>query len=198
MYVIIALNTLSFLLLMRIWFSTRLVSRIRQDHLLLKYNWTFYKKNSNTALSKNFYRLYKYMYIQSTSGSRAEDMLKSLHLVITSKSLKKTLLHMSAMIAHNNDVSKAIQFLKKEFKHDDGAILVGIMESLAISGLSKDAFVRLDHMLFQKYLSQLRQDTKNIGKLYFYAVVCFVVSASGVIFLPLIDQMFKSANIIFK
>lgn len=195
---IVGLNSICFMLIIREWLLFIAERSIRLDPILHRFKWTFRTKGSNTALSKNFYRLYKYMYLQSTSGSRPEDMLKSLHHVTTSRSLKRALLHMSAMISHNNDVSKAIHFLRNEFNHDDGAILVGILESVAISGLSKDAFVRLDHMLFQKYLSQLRQDTKNIGKLYFYAVVCFVIAASGVIFLPLIDQMFKSANIIFK
>ena len=195
---IFIINSICFTLIIREWLLSITVRQIRLEPILHRFKWSYRNNGSSTALSKNFYRLYKYMYLQSTSGSRPEDMLKSLHHVISSKPLKRALLHMSAMISHSNDVSKAIQFLRKEFNHDDGAILVGILESVAISGLSKDAFVRLDHMLFQKYLSQLRKDTKNIGKLYFYSVVCFVVAASGVIFLPLIDQMFKSANIIFK
>lgn len=195
---IFLINSIGFMLIIHEWKLSFTVSRIRLGPPLYRIKWPFQNKGSSTALSKNFYRLYKYMYLQSTSGSRPEDMLKSLHHIATSKSLKKALLHMSAMISHSNDVTKAIQFLRKEFNHDEGDVLIGILESVAISGLSKDAFIRLDHMLFQKYLSQLRQDTKKIGKLYFYAVVCFVIAASGVIFFPLINQMFKSANIIFK
>ena len=155
-------------------------------------------KQSQTELTKNFYRMYKYMYLQSASGSRPEELLKSLHRVVSAKKLRKSLLQMSVIISQSNDVKKALKYLRLQFNHDEGLILVGILESIAISGLSKEAFLRLDHMLFQKYLSQMRRDTSQIKKMYFYSVVCFVAAASGVLFLPLIDQMLKSANIIFK
>ena len=105
---------------------------------------------------------------------------------------------MSVIISHNNDTQPGIAYLKTHFSHEEGMILIGILEGSLISGLSKESFLRLDHMLFQKYLAQMRKDTKKIRKKYFAAVVCFVISASGVIFLPLIDQMFQSAQIIFR
>ncbi|HSN65266.1 MAG TPA: hypothetical protein VLS94_01440, partial [Fusibacter sp.] len=151
-----------------------------------------------TELTKNFYRLYKYMYLQSASGSRPEELLKTLYRVVSTKKLRKSLLQMSVIISQSNDVQKALKYLRHQFNHEEGLILIGILESIAISGLSKEAFLRLDHMLFQKYLSQMRRDTTRIKRLYFYSVVCFVAAASGVLFLPLIDQMLKSANIIFN
>ncbi|MDH8679199.1 hypothetical protein QE109_13665 [Fusibacter bizertensis] len=156
------------------------------------------QKLTQTTLAKNFYRMYKYLYIQAASGSRAEDMLRSMHLVVYDKELKKTLLKMSAMISQSNDVHKSLLYLRSQFKNDDGDVLISILESIAISGLSKDAFLRLDHMLFQKYLSQLRKDTQKIKQTYFISVVFFVIAASGVILVPLMDQMLLSANIIFK
>lgn len=156
------------------------------------------QKLTQTTLAKNFYRMYKYLYLQAASGSRAEDMLRSMHLVVYDKELKKTLLKMSAMISQSNDVHKSLLYLRSQFKNDDGDVLISILESIAISGLSKDAFLRLDHMLFQKYLSQLRKDTQKIKQTYFISVVFFVIAASGVILVPLMDQMLLSANIIFK
>ena len=155
-------------------------------------------KQSQTELIKNFYRLYKYMYLQSASGSRPEELLKTLYRVVNAKKLRKSLLQMSVIISQSNDVQKALNYLRHQFNHEEGLILIGILESIAISGLSNEAFLRLDQMLFQKYLSQMRRDTSHIKRLYFYSVVFFVAAASGVLFLPLIDQMLKSANIIFK
>lgn len=151
-----------------------------------------------TSLAKNFYRMYKYMYVQTCSGTRAEDILKNLHQIVVDKHLKKILIQMSVIISHNNDTKLGIAYLKTHFSHEEGMILIGILEGSLVSGLSKESFLRLDHMLFQKYLAQMRKDTKKIRKKYFAAVVCFVISASGVIFLPLIDQMFQSAQIIFR
>jgi len=169
---------------------------ISQNHA--KRRWRFQDSSSQTSLTKNFYRMYKYMYVQSTSGSRPEDILKNLYHVVSDKKMKKSLLQMSVIITQNNDIKQGLTYLKKQFSHDEGMILISILEGALISGMSRDSFLRLDHMLFQKYLSQMRHDTKKIKKKYFFAVVCFVISASGVIFLPLVDQMFKSADIIFK
>ena len=172
--------------------SLILTSPIRKKFQLMR------SKHSQTELTKNFYRLYKYMYLQSSSGSRPEDLLKSLYRVVSAKRLRKSLLQMSVIISQSNDVQKALKYLRSQFNHEEGAIMIGTLESIVISGLSKEAFLRLDHMLFQKYLSQMRRDTSRIKRMYFYSVVCFVAAASGVLFLPLIDQMLKSANIIFK
>ena len=155
-------------------------------------------KQSQTELTKNFYRLYKYMYLQSASGSRPEELLKSLYRVVNAKKLRKSLMQMSVIISQCNDTQKALKYLRQQFNHDEGLILIGILESIAVSGLSNESFLRLDHMLFQKYLSQMRRDTARIKRLYFYSVACFVAAASGVLFLPLIEQMFRSVNIIFK
>ena len=156
------------------------------------------RQRTGTALVKNFYRIYKYLYVQTCSGTRAEDILKNMYQMVSDKALRKSLLQMAAIITQSNDVHKAISTFKKSIKHEDGDILVGILESITMTGLSKESFMRLDQMLFQKYLTQVRRDTRHIRKLYFFAVVCFVVAASGLLFFPLIDQMLKSANIIFS
>ena len=156
------------------------------------------RQRTGTALVKNFYRIYKYLYVQTCSGTRAEDILKNMYQMVSDKALRKSLLQMAAIITQSNDVHKAIATFKKSIKHEDGDILVGILESITMTGLSKESFMRLDQMLFQKYLTQVRRDTRHIRKLYFFSVLCFVVAASGLLFFPLIDQMLKSANIIFS
>ena len=138
------------------------------------------------------------MYLQASSGARAEDMLKQLHRITDEMALKKYLLHMSVMITQSSDVFGAIGYLKKQLKDEDGILFIGILETLSMTGLSHDVFIRLDHMLFQKYLSQLRDETRRIKKRYFFAVLCFVIAASGALLMPLMNQMFISANMIFK
>lgn len=198
MFVLISVNFLSLFLLAKTLFYKVDVQALVLKTPIKKQFYILHAKQSQTELTKNFYRLYKYMYLQSASGSRPEELLKSLYRVVSAKKLRKALLQMSVIISQSNDVQKALKYLRHQFNHDEGLILIGILESIAISGLSKEAFLRLDHMLFQKYLSQMRRDTRLIKRMYFYSVVCFVAAASGVLFLPLIDQMLKSANIIFK
>lgn len=156
------------------------------------------EKINATLLAKNFYRIYKYLYVQTASGARSEDILKSMHQIVEHSNLKKILISMSAILAQTNDIEEALNYLKIKFNHEEGEILIGILKSITVCGLSQESFLRLDHMLFQKYLSQLRRDTTQIKRTYFYAIVCFTVAASMIIFIPLLEQMLNSANIIFS
>lgn len=155
-------------------------------------------KQSKNKLAKHFYRLYKYLYLQTSSGARAEEMLKNLHRIALDSHLKKSLLQMSVIISQSNDIGVGLDYLRKVFKGEDGLMLIGILENVSICGLTDDAFLRLDHMLFQKYLAQLQRETKAIKNRYFLSVTCFVIAASSIIFIPLLDQMMRSANIIFN
>lgn len=196
----VALLILNTGILLTIAFYFNVHQKIEFAKPTFKLRKTYFTKGrrTGTALVKNFYRIYKYLYVQTCSGSRAEDILKNMYQMVSDKHLKKSLIQMSAVITQSNDTQKAIRHLKKSIKHEDGEILIGILESITLSGLSKESFMRLDQMLFQKYLTQVRRDTAQIRKMYFFAVVCFVVAVSGLLFFPLMDQMFKSANIIFR
>lgn len=156
------------------------------------------RTHSKDKFAKHFYRMYKYLYLQTSSGARAEEMLKNLYRIVSDSHIRKSLLHMSVVITHSNDVGVGLDYLRKVFKGEDGLMLIGILENISRSGLSNDAFFRLDHMLFQKYLAQLQRETKEIKKRYFLSVTCFVIAASSIIFIPLLDQMMRSANIIFN
>jgi hypothetical protein len=166
--------------------SVHLVDRLRKERI------------NPTLLAKNFYRIYKYLYVQTASGARPEDILKSMHQIVDHSTMKKVLIAMSAILAQTNDIEEALNYLKIKFDHEEGEILVGILKSITVSGLSQESFLRLDHMLFQKYLAQLRRDTTQIKRTYFYAIVCFTIAASMIIFIPLLEQMLNSANIIFS
>lgn len=171
---------------------------IKRNFSIRRYKKRKKVRYTKEKLAKNFYRMYKYLYLQTSSGARAEDMLKNLNRVINDHTIKKPLIQMSVIISQSNDVKVGLDYLRQVFKGEDGAMLISILENIAISGLSNDAFLRLDHMLFQKYLAQLQRETSRIKKRYFFAVICFVIAASSVILFPLLDQMMKSANIIFN
>lgn len=197
MHGIVAINVLAVMIGVWTLIEVRTLQFVKPTFKMKKHI-RFKRQKAGTALVKNFYRIYKYLYVQTCSGTRAEDILKNMYQMVSDKALRKSLLQMAAIITQSNDVHKAIATFKKSIKHEDGEILVGILESITMTGLSKESFMRLDQMLFQKYLTQVRRDTRQIRKMYFFAVVCFVVAASGLLFFPLIDQMLKSAHIIFS
>jgi hypothetical protein len=155
------------------------------------------KRKHNTELSKNFYRLYKYITIQITAGSRPEDIYKSLYKIVHAKALKAELLQFSVILTQRHDIKQSLEGLKKRFDFDEGQIFVGILESMSGTGLSADAFMRLDHMLFQKYLSGIRAGTDKVRQLYLAAVVTFTAVTTCMLLFPILHQMFYSAKKIF-
>lgn len=155
------------------------------------------KRKHNTELSKNFYRLYKYITIQITAGSRPEDIYKSLYKIVNAKALKAELLQFSVILTQRHDIKESLDGLKKQFDFDEGQIFVGILESMSGTGLSADAFMRLDHMLFQKYLSNIRAGTDKVKQLYLVAVITFTAVTTCMLLFPILHQMFYSAKKIF-
>ncbi len=155
------------------------------------------KRKHNTELSKNFYRLYKYITIQITAGTRPEDIYKSLYKIVNAKALKAELLQFSVILTQRHDIKQSLDGLKKRFDFDEGQIFVGILESMSGTGLSADAFMRLDHMLFQKYLSNIRAGTDKVRQLYLAAVITFTAVTTCMLLFPILHQMFYSAKKIF-
>jgi hypothetical protein len=72
------------------------------------------------------------------------------------------------------------------------------MESVLSTGLPPETLLRLDNMLFQKYLSHLRRQTDRIKRLYLGIVIIFTIVTSTMLLFPLIDQAFRSADMIFN
>lgn len=155
------------------------------------------KRKQSTELSKNFYRLYKYITIQVSAGSRPEDIYKSLYKIVHSKALKAELLTFSVILTQRHDIKQSLEGLKKQLDFDEGQIFVGILQSMSGTGLSSDAFMRLDHMLFQKYLSGIRAETDKVRQLYLAAVITFTAVTTCMLLFPILHQMFYSAKKIF-
>ena len=198
MPLIILANTIAMILICALCLSLQGASSIMMTHVKKSVFKGKGISRSKDKLAKYFYRMYKYLYLQTSSGARAEDMLKNLYRIVGDSTISRSLLQMSVILSQSNDVSIGLDYLRTVFKGEDGLMLIGILENVSVSGLSNDAFLRLDHMLFQKYLAQLQRETKMIKKRYFLSVTCFVIAASSIIFIPLLDQMMRSANIIFN
>lgn len=154
-------------------------------------------KVQDKQLSKNFYRLYKYIHLQLDVGTRKEEIYKTLYQVVEHRALKRTLLQMSVIISQHHEVARGIEYLKKQWKHSEGKIFIGLLESMESTVLNAQTFTRLDHMLFQKYLSQMRYETDKIKRAYGIVVALFTLIISVMLMMPIISQMMISAKQIF-
>ncbi len=166
----------------------------RKSHKMKLMKRSRYKQ---TQLSKNFYRLYKYIAVQTAAGAYAEEIYKSLYKIVKEKALKADLMEFSVVLTQRHDLKQGLNVLKRSFDFDEGKVFADMLESMAGTGLSEDAFRRLDQMLFQKYLSEIRAQTEKVKQTYFVSVVLFTVVTVGMLLIPLIDQMLFSAKKIF-
>lgn len=155
------------------------------------------KKIKQAQLSKNFYRIYKYIAIQTSSGAYSEEIYKSLYKIVKEKTLKADLMAFSVVLMQRHDLKFSLEVLKQKFDFPEGKMFVDMLESMSGTGLSENAFRRLDQMLFQKYLSEIRAQTDKVKQIYFISVVLFTAVTVGMLLIPLIDQMMFSAKKIF-
>lgn len=150
------------------------------------------------AGSAEYYRLYKYLDLQAGVGARPEDSLKRLYLVTQHRELRLALYRMSEVLTNSNEIRCAIETLRPILVGADGQTFLTILENIRSAGLRREAFARFDRMLFQKYLIDLAGRTKRMKRKYFTAVFLFCAAIFGMLFLPMVQQMIDSLQVIFR
>ncbi|MBF4695465.1 hypothetical protein [Fusibacter ferrireducens] len=156
------------------------------------------KQRDQYMTTQSFYKIYKYLQIQLETGARAEDIFKSLYRVVAYPKFRKKLFQFSVIISQSHDVQMGLDYLKSELKDQEGKLFINITENLASAGGEQETFSRLNHLLFQKYLSNIRETTKKIKRMYLYSVILFTILVSIMLMMPIIDQMLKSTQMIFN
>ena len=156
------------------------------------------KQREQYMTTQSFYKIYKYLQIQLETGARSEDIFKSLYRVVAYPKFREKLLQFSVIISQSHDIQRGLTYLKSELKDQEGKLFINITENLALAGGEEETFSRLNHLLFQKYLSNIRENTKKIKRMYLYSVILFTVLVSLMLMMPIIDQMLKATQTIFN
>ncbi|GAU77865.1 hypothetical protein [Fusibacter sp. 3D3] len=156
------------------------------------------KQRDQYMTTQSFYKIYKYLQIQLETGARSEEIFKSLYRIVDYPKFKAKLLQFSVIISQSHDIQMGLSYLKSELKDQEGKLFINITENLAAAGGEQETFSRLNHLLFQKYLSNIRENTKKIKRMYLYSVIVFTVLVSVMLMMPIMDQMLKSTQMIFN
>lgn len=174
----------------------------RIQHRLLRYVPRTEKVQSQfrplLVSSAEYYRLYKFLYLQAGVQARAEDSLAKLYRVTDHPRLRAVLYRMAEVLTNSNEIRAAIELLRPILIGADGETFLTILENIRSAGLRREAFERFDRMLFQKYLIDLAARTKRMKRQYFTAVFLFCSAIFGALLLPMIQQMIDSLNVIFQ
>lgn len=156
------------------------------------------KQRTEQQVSQSYYKIYKYVQIQLETGLNADVILKSLYRVVDYTKLKNQLIQFSATLSQSHDTALAIRYLKSSLTHQESELFISILENMIANGGKQETFSRLNNLLFQKYLSGIRENTKKIKRFYLYTVIMFTMMITIMLLLPIIDQMLISAKIIFR
>jgi len=164
--------------------------------LIIWYFWQ--KRNRQLVESRNFYKIFKYIFTQLDSGALLHQTFKTVYHVVDDPSIKKRLMKFSVMLSQEHQISDAMAYLNNSFKSDEGRIFNGVMQNIEHNSMTSKGLVNVDQMLFQKYLSSIRAETKKIERQYILLIVVFTFQVMILLMLPLLSQMVESAQDIFK
>lgn len=150
------------------------------------------------AGSYDFYRVYKYMYMQLKAGITPFETMRRLYLSTENDGLSRVLYEMSIAITHSSELEKGVKVLKEQLVGDDAALFISILEGCIESGFAVEPIKQLDGMLFQKHLIDIKKRVKKVKRRYLLAAVFTCSSIFIAVFLPMIDQMLGSLATIFS
>lgn len=145
----------------------------------------------------DFYRVYKYMYMQLKAEMTPFETMRRLYLSTENEAFGKVLYEMSVAISHSSELEKGITVLKQQLTGDDAALFISILEGCMESGFSVNSVKQLDAMLFQKHLIDIKKRVKKAKRRYLFAAVCTCSAIFLAVFLPMVDQMLGSLRTIF-
>ncbi len=172
------------------------VSRIILGAKGLKLNVLRVSKNKK-ALSRDLFRIYQYVSLQSHSGMPPADLYKTLYKVAETDFMKRTLLNLSAVTSQSHDLRKGIEAIRHHFAFEEGEVFIHLLETQVETGYGLASIQKLDKLMFQKYMSYLKDETTQIKKKYLRGLAIFSLVTTMMLLMPLLYQMFISAKMIF-
>ena len=161
--------------------------------------WFFlHRRNRELVEARNFYKIFKYIFTQLDSGALLHQTFKTVYHVVDEPSIKKRLLKFSVMLSQEHQIEDAMVYLNDSFKSDEGRIFNSVMQNIEHNSMTSKGLVNVDQMLFQKYLSSIRAETKKMESQYILLIILFTFQVMLFLMLPLLSQMVESAQNIFR
>ncbi|MDK2867664.1 MAG: hypothetical protein PWP38_1979 [Clostridiales bacterium] len=158
----------------------------------------WYRRNRQLVETRNFYKIFKFIFTQINAGATNYQIFKLLYKVVDDAKMSRHLLRFSILLSQNAQMQEAIAYLRNVYKNDEGSIFVGILDNISQNHLTANGLINVDQMLFQKYLSGIRAETKRIERNYVLLVVMYTLLMTIFLLLPLISSMAESAQNIFS
>jgi uncharacterized protein YegL len=143
------------------------------------------------------YKIFKFLMNQTSSGIKVSDALQALYRIVKDKELRKQLIKVSACYGQTANLHESLNHLKLKYKGVEVDTLCVAIEQGIDTGTNYETLVKMEGLLFKKYLFQIKQDTvlrKKRGVLAALYLCIIVVLMVGI---PILMDMVSAFNKIF-
>ena len=138
------------------------------------------------------------MFTQIQSGATHIDVFKSIYKVTDDSKMSKVFFRFAVLLTNPSQKNNAFEYLDKMYSNDEGKIFVDIMRNIDTNHMSHHSLNNIDTMMFQKYLSALRAETKKIERHYILLIAMYTMLTTIFLMIPLISNMIESARQVFQ
>ena len=143
------------------------------------------------------YKIFKFLMNQTSSGIKISDALQGLYRIVKDKDLRKHLIGVSACYGQTANLHESLNHLKLSYKGVEVDTLCVAIEQGIDTGTNYETLVKMEALLFKKYLYQIKQDSvlrKKRGLLAALYLCIIVVLMVGI---PILMDMVSAFNKIF-
>lgn len=143
------------------------------------------------------YKIFKFIINQISSGILVSDALQSMFLIVKDLKLRRCLIEVSAYYAHTTDIQNALDILKQSYSGIEVETLCVAIEQAIQTGSNFETLVKMEELLFKKYIFQIKHDTELRKKRGILAVLLLCIVVILLIAVPIILDIVSAFNQIF-
>lgn len=117
------------------------------------------KRQRKKAVEYYGYKIFKFLLNQLSADILVTTAVRSLYHVVDEPFLRKTLIDFSATYSQTSQVYQALQVIKDRYKGIEVDTLCIAIEQGINTGANEETLVKMEELLFKKYIYQIKRDT---------------------------------------
>lgn len=143
------------------------------------------------------YKIFKFIINQISSGILVSDALQSMFLIVRDLKLKNCLIEVSAYYAHTTDLNSALMILKDSYTGVEVDTLCVAIEQGIQTGGNFETLIKMEELLFKKYIFQIKHDTELRKKRGILAVLLLCMVIVLMVAIPIAMDILEAFDQIF-
>lgn len=143
------------------------------------------------------YKIFKFLMNQTSSGIKISDALQGLYQIVDDNDLRRYLIDVSACFRQTADLHQSLEILKTHYKGIEVQTLCVAIEQGIDTGCNYETLVKMEGLLFKKYIYQIQKDTTLRKKRGVLATLYLCIIVVLMVAVPILIDMLSAFNKIF-